>query len=461
MGMNLADTPPLEGLDWATIRLVLGAVAGRNGPYRLTQRKTDSMDDYTLVGAIEACLMHGLIEDVRATETALTIEDLRYINRFRCTDKGDLIRAAALRPRMKRKEAERRIQQFLQNCVKANEDPELPTYVRSVWLAGSMLKGAGEVGDIDIAVSWDQKPFYRDLIAKDHGAKYVRTLALKRGLPDHLFGGVMAYNNLRSALQQRVLYGARKPAIFSEIELSTIVAMHDTCRCLFDAARGGIVDDPILPHHPESKGRGEEMLDPFALPTFETGLPIRPADAAWLTRYKTLSWHGPADMVHDRRPPDEYGTPWIYDDAAMLPRKGLKRQFTEAELAEMNGRDGVVLAVAYGTAYRIEEIAPDEAVHVRRSIEGPTVSITVRELSTRRGTVGKDSTMSPWFALMIASLGIVDAARLVQAGRTDGARISLAFGDDRRAKRNHQLTINSIAELARSRPPERRFPVHL
>lgn len=460
MGMNLADTPPLEGMDWGVIRQVLGAVAGRDGPYRLVQRKTGSIDDFALVGAIEACLMHGLIEDVREKDTALTIKDLRYINRFRVTEKGDLIRAAALRPRMKRKEALRRLQEFLQNCVKTNADDELPTFISSVWLVGSLLKGKEEVGDIDLAVSWDQRPFYRELIEKDRGSRYVRDLARKRNLPDHLFGGVMAYPNLRSGLQQRALFGARKPTIFSLIEVDTVVAMHDTCQCLFDADRGGIVDDPVLPHHPDSKERGKEMLDPFMLPDFEDNLPVRPCDASWLAKYETFDLHRGAELIDEHpKGQDYYGTPWIYDDARLLSR-GHKRQIVGEDLARLNGREGVIFAVTYDTGWGIDVVTPHEAVYVARKIDGGTVDISIRELSGKVRMVGKDSTMAPWLALQIAAIAMMDAWRLHKAGRED-VTISLALGVDPRARRNHGIIMRCLMELEDRRAPEDRFTIRV
>jgi predicted nucleotidyltransferase len=136
-------------------------------------RKTDSICGYPAVTLRDALKQLVLIEwtDDRL-KALLGIDEARsdqlcralladgYIEpspmdgHYRLTGEGyRLAHATAARP-IRRKTADRILEEFLERVETVNRDPELLYGIREVWVFGSYLGEDDEVGDVDVAVTF-------------------------------------------------------------------------------------------------------------------------------------------------------------------------------------------------------------------------------------------------------------------------------------------------------------------
>lgn len=67
------------------------------------------------------------------------------------------------------------------------------------------------------------------------------------------------------------------------------------CRLIYDRARGGRVDDAILPLHPQSNGR-LNTIDPLPVAPDLTSAPLQPMDARWVAGYDRWGTVSPSDI---------------------------------------------------------------------------------------------------------------------------------------------------------------------
>ncbi len=150
--------------------------------------------------------------------------------------------------------------------------------VDRVWLYGSVMRGEETVGDIDLAIETAMNPALSD------DASRSRLQELADEAPEHL-----PYA-LRLFWHERVgIFGERRHPLLAgaHIGADDLKQMGVPCRLIFDRARGGRVDDEIVPRHPDSLGRSNEMPAPRELPDLSP-LPSapRPMDARWMSAYE-------------------------------------------------------------------------------------------------------------------------------------------------------------------------------
>ena len=148
-----------------------------------------------------------------------------------------------------------------------NARDDLPIKVERVWLFGSYVHGEESVNDIDLVVEttgtvmWD-----------DHRACLTAAIALGGG---SWLSQSMA-NLPQEYITRRVIYGPRKDPRLAPTSLGDLCALACECRLAFDAGRGGEVDDPVLPRHPESKGRSRYAGGKRTMPSLLEDLPPEP-----------------------------------------------------------------------------------------------------------------------------------------------------------------------------------------
>jgi len=196
---------------------------------------------------------------------------------FEVSEKGMTIARAKAKRRTPLAQALTLLDDFLTRADALNRDPDAVQYVERIWLFGSVMHGKAAVGDIDLALETARRPEYCD----DYMGM---TRHLERILPR--YGDVPAARNVlwsaEAWVTERVLYGARRHALLAGVQngVSDLIALGVPCRLIYDRARGGRVDDPIIPRHPCSNGRDADMAPPAQMPDL-TPRDIRPMDGRW------------------------------------------------------------------------------------------------------------------------------------------------------------------------------------
>lgn len=194
---------------------------------------------------------------------------------------GQVVAGAKILARTPLENAQCMMEEFLGRVEQLNNDPEAVSRVDQVWLFGSLMREEANVGDIDLAItrSRDMR-FDGDLDAQvDQAKKLIEKFedapqywAWPWGRIDWLF--------------RRAIFGPRRHPLLAGAQEGTadLVSLGVPCRLIYDRARGGRVDDPILPRHPESPGRSNSMSPPAALPELAPAQ-LQPMDARWVAGF--------------------------------------------------------------------------------------------------------------------------------------------------------------------------------
>jgi predicted nucleotidyltransferase len=276
MGINFERDRRVAGYKIAVIKAALINLSKKRSPEDLIDIK--SIFPLRRDGAIvfEEGLDRGLI----ALDGKLTItEKGEAISRGRATPRACLPRACAL------------LDEFLTGVDQLNSDPDGVRQVNEVWLFGSVMRGQETVGDIDLALVTGRRP---ECVA-DHDTMRQRL--------DKLLSRYAASASEKSIwakeewVTNRALYGPRRHPLFAGVQadVQDLSALGVPCRLIYDRARGGRVGDPILPRHPESKGRRDGFSPPSAIPDLAPCDP-RPMDGRWIAGFHALGDVSPYDI---------------------------------------------------------------------------------------------------------------------------------------------------------------------
>jgi len=130
-----------------------------------------------LPGAIEQILAPETAEATSLIEALLRnsyIEPSPIDGHYHLTTKGyALAHATAARP-IRRKTAERVLEEFLARVEAVNRDPELLFSVGEVWVFGSYMRQGDELGDVDLAVEFVRRTSDRSRFEELHRARIAR-----------------------------------------------------------------------------------------------------------------------------------------------------------------------------------------------------------------------------------------------------------------------------------------------
>lgn len=192
------------------------------------------------------------------------------------TEAGVSLASARATKRVPKSKASAVFERFLSACEAVNRRDDLPFRVDEVWLFGSLLNPDKEdVGDIDfVPVIGSTKLRPGTETHSDWYWDLARELGLMRQI---------TISNHYELVQSRILYGGRRHSLFAPTDLYDLTSLACPCQLVFDIARGGRVDDPVRPMHPDAKGRHNSIGLPKRMPSLEpTGHPIVPVAASMI-----------------------------------------------------------------------------------------------------------------------------------------------------------------------------------
>ena len=256
MSVSIAKGSQFLGVPLLVARNVLRAWTGCRNVQVIGQRRDVALHSATVAVMIEEFRQRGLIGREQ--------RGLRSVDDDGLTQAGRALASAKGNKRAPRAKAQAIFDAYIENCAKLNARTDLPFRIEQVWLFGSMLNEEREdVGDVDFvpifsrtsdALDFDEEQRQYDRLADSLGIS-------RRGLLD----GVFIDERVRSRL---TLNGSRHP-LLAPNNLEQLTSLGAPCRLVFDAERGGRVDDPVLPRHPESRGKSDGIGPPRTMPRLD------------------------------------------------------------------------------------------------------------------------------------------------------------------------------------------------
>ncbi|SHM66415.1 hypothetical protein SAMN05518668_11621 [Sphingobium sp. YR657] len=196
------------------------------------------------------------------------------------TEKGMVVARAKVVPRTSLAKARAVLDRFLDNVDALNADTEALTGVSEVWLFGSLMRGEPTVGDIDLAIGRSNRGDFKDADARIAQAK-----KQLEAYPDAPQSWDFPWERI-SWLHRRRIFGPRRDKLLAGAQegMEDLASLGVPCQLIHDRARGGRVDDPVLPLHPTSSGRSND-IDPMPEMPDLSPAPLRPMDARWVSRH--------------------------------------------------------------------------------------------------------------------------------------------------------------------------------
>lgn len=393
-------------------------------------------------GAIvfEECLDRGLIE-VKNGSFVLT-EDGEALARGKALKRTPLPKALEV------------LNDLLDRAAALNSDPEGIGFIDQIWLFGSVMREAPEVGDIDLAMLTSRRPHHQD---DWNGFLKLIDLQMNRH-PDAPQSLPFRWSG-EGWLRDRALFGKRRHVLLSGVQDGThdLRQMGVPCRLIFDRQRGGKVWDDVLMRHPDSPGRSNEVSPPSSMPGL---IPNRllPMDANWVSGFD--DWRGnvhPYICFGDWTDEARELFPFWPGDVSVVSAgsrlEGIKWVPKLARRADLDGRERVAIFAQWwnsGLGILLERQITDE---VGRQIK---VKFVEQELLRVR------SNLEPMLGLIAATVAMIISAdservcrRYQEFGKTEavGIEVSLAaLGGAVRAQMRSRLETTFKKGLVRSSP---------
>ncbi|MCH4561068.1 hypothetical protein [Mesorhizobium jarvisii] len=370
-------------------------------------------------------------------------------DRLTVTESGEAIAYARAKRRTPIAKAQTLLNEFLRSVEALNRDPKAVTYVDEVWLFGSVMRGQESVGDIDLALKTTRRPEFagRYDLMQDH---LDDLLSAYPDAPRH-----WQMNWLKESwVTNRALYGPRRHPLLAGVHdgVSDLISLGVPCRLIYDRERGGEVDEPIQPWHPDSSGRRDGLGQPAEMPDFTPNL-IRPMDARWIAGFSAAGMLSPYDIFRG----------WTDEAYRMFPEhpKGLRiaaddfcphGDFWKPKRLEMKGLDGrnsIALINAmnrWGTS-----------IVLNRSIETCSTAWTLHasftDLELYRSRTRLELVSLPDIAAAASLILAVDAERMLRRGAeihgAPAARIQVTSDTARDGLQEH--LIEPVREILNSR----------
>jgi len=170
------------------------------------------------------------------------------------------------------------LERFLDQVELGNTTMDPLDLVDKVWLFGSVMREEETVGDIDLAIETVRNPVFED------EAKFRQRLTEVTNMAP----ASLNYFNATDWHGLRAVFGERRHPLLAGAHIGArdLILLGVPCRLVWDRSRGGRVNDPILPRHPDSPGRSNTVPAPRKLPNLRPPDVIpAPMNAKWLSSY--------------------------------------------------------------------------------------------------------------------------------------------------------------------------------
>lgn len=278
MTINIDAKQTFRGVGLLQVRALLRAWRKDHNPIRLRYLKTLPDDSADIMGLLQDALEANLI--------GLNVDDGVYGSQeaFGLTGGGKALAFADASKRVTRDAALKVLSNIVAAAEALSKDPKAPLKVSKIWVFGSVINAnKADVGDLDIAFEtvrtrkW--KSSYGDM------ARYIDTV-YPGLLPESHDGW-----DVDSDFVRKSIFGPRKNRLISETDVGILMNMHVPCALVYDQKRGRISKPKVLDHHPESKGRGDNIFPRRVMPELPPFSPFefKPVNAVILSQAERYS----------------------------------------------------------------------------------------------------------------------------------------------------------------------------
>jgi len=271
MTTNIRRDDEFMGLPIRKVRDILRAWRLGNGdPVGIGSRADVGEDPRRVLAVLAELEENGLIGDERNAMFGASYRGL--------TDRGFGLTSSTATRRAPKRNAQKVLDALLDRAAGINGDPDVTLCADRIWVFGSMIDPEREdVGDIDFVVENSVKVSYKKMCFTDRIRHVMERFA------DHIRkGSDPIVDDLETQVFRKRLYGGRRHPLLAPNNLECLRSLHRPCQLVFDASRGGRVDDPVLPHHPESTERAATIQERLSVPTLAVGFAMSPSDARFL-----------------------------------------------------------------------------------------------------------------------------------------------------------------------------------
>ncbi|KRA99879.1 hypothetical protein ASD83_05170 [Devosia sp. Root685] len=266
MGVNLPGDVTVAGFRLAQVKDALRAYSRTGEAENFFELKSFAPT------RLEAAVLYEELLERRFIDPSAAARDQTL------TDSG-LALASGKAKRSSLRVAQKVIDELLARVEEMNLHAHPLNVVQKIWLFGSAMREQPTVGDIDLAIEMARNPEF-----PDDGARSERLRQLVNLAPDHL-----PYFRKLNWHEERSIFGERRHALLAgaHIGLDELERLGVPCRLIFDWERGGKVDDDVVPRHPRSNGRSNEMPAQRELPDLTPIASIaQPMNARWVSGYR-------------------------------------------------------------------------------------------------------------------------------------------------------------------------------
>ena len=281
MGVNLPKDTILAGFRLTKIKQALKAYARTGQEENVFEVKSFAPSRLEAAALYEELLERKLIDpEATSHENHLTEAGLAIA--------GGKTRRSPLPT------ARRVLNDLLARIEHLNERSAPLNLVERVWLFGSVMRGQETVGDIDLAIETARNPAF-----SDDASRSTRLRELVDQAPNHLLYFQKLYWH-----EERGIFGERRHPLLAGAHIGSneLQRLGVPCQLIFDRSRGGKVDDEVIPRHPDSPGRSNEMSAPRELPNLASLSSVpRPMDARWMSAHKVDGRISPHRLFTERR----------------------------------------------------------------------------------------------------------------------------------------------------------------
>ncbi|ACB94687.1 hypothetical protein Bind_1044 [Beijerinckia indica subsp. indica ATCC 9039] len=297
MGVNLPRDTTLAGFRLTQVKQALKVYARTGQEENFFEAKSFAPSRLEAAALYEEMLERKLIDpEAVSHEHHLTEAGLAIA--------GGKTRRSPLRT------ARRVLDDLLARIEHMNEQSAPLNLVERVWLFGSVMRGQATVGDIDLAIETAHNPAF-----DDDASHSTRLRELVDQAPDHLLFLQKLYWH-----EERGIFGKRRHPLLAGAHIGSgeLQRLGVPCQLIFDRSRGGRVDDEVIPRHPDSPGRSNEMSAPRELPDLTplSSVP-RPMDARWMSAHKIDGSISPHRLFTERRTVPGSGSYVMTDDTEL------------------------------------------------------------------------------------------------------------------------------------------------
>lgn len=319
--------------------------AGKRDPVEIGKLASVKLDGRVVAAMIEEMKRRELIIPFRQNGPRFG----SFYTDWNLSEAGKALATATAGRRVPIEKGQELLEGLLKSCEAVNADPEQPYHVDEVWLFGSMLGNGPDIGDVDVVVTRRFSPKYAAIDDAHEAHEKAREFAWQR-VPQSSLSTIWGQVTVADTLFQRMVFGARRHPLLSakQADLDDLKKMGCPCRLVFASARGGRVNDPRLPHHPDADG---DAVRPEVVEIPDLHAPVAaprtPVSLSGLAEFGEDEWDAPfafTRLLPHRSSGQTYGWDRLYRHPGVERKHWADPESAAKAAARLGGFDDVYLA---------------------------------------------------------------------------------------------------------------------